>query len=74
VTLDPELEEALASASDTELYDLAGQFSGLAHDPYETPRHVLSDLVQTYELLVAIEYCVPRVTAALSTYQTGAYG
>lgn len=24
VTLDPELEEALASASDTELYDLAG--------------------------------------------------
>lgn len=33
VTLDPELEEALASASDTELYDLAGQFSGPAHDP-----------------------------------------
>lgn len=33
VTLDPELEEALASASDTELYDLAGQFSGLVCDP-----------------------------------------
>lgn len=66
MTLDPELEEALASASDTELYDLAGQFSGLAHDPYMTHRHVLSALVQTYELLVAIEYCMPRVIAALS--------
>lgn len=37
VTLDPELEEALASASDTELYDLAGEFSGLAHGAHVTP-------------------------------------
>lgn len=29
VTLDPELEEALASASDTELYDLAGVWQDL---------------------------------------------
>ena len=66
MTLDPELEEALASASDTELYDLAGEFSGLAHDPHVTPRNALTVLVQTPELLVAVEYCVARVVAALS--------
>lgn len=65
VTLDPELEEALASASDTELYDLAGEFSGMAHVPHVIPRHALTAPVQTCELLVGQSNSSPTISIRL---------
>lgn len=59
VTLDPELEEALASASDTELYDLAGvwqdcllvcfSLSVFSNSlPFQAVAHVLLSTVHRY--------------------------